>query len=227
MFWVKSVNIEPHTLLPLCDRGVKKLWVYPWLRWLVTIFQIQIRHLNKSSPLSSVTHDRRFTQSGKTAWKSSNVSSSQRSVIAWWTDWAPLTGNLWTFPSRSQRAESHMGSDLASTVGVQRVQVFDGQIRPLPFCHWDNGNYPCAQEKWPLDGDAEISVSPWQTPGESQRWNNLEWMFGLMANYLKLLISLRWRRWRSLFSSHEIPLSVLGEPYLWMAQILIQIRLRT
>jgi hypothetical protein len=54
-----------------------------------------------------------------------------------------------------------MGSDLVSMLGVQRVQAFDSRIQRLPFCHCDNGNYPWAQKKSPLDDDAEISVSPW------------------------------------------------------------------
>jgi hypothetical protein len=54
-----------------------------------------------------------------------------------------------------------MGSDLASAVGIQGVQAFDGQIQRLPFCHCDNENYACVRKKPPLDDNAEISVSPW------------------------------------------------------------------
>jgi hypothetical protein len=75
------------------------------------------------------------------------------------------------------RMGSHRYSETNASprpVGVQHVQVFDSQIRWLPFCHCDNGNYPCAQKKSPLDDDAETSGSPWQTLGQSQRQSNPE-----------------------------------------------------
>jgi hypothetical protein len=80
----------------------------PWFRWLVNIFQVLISHSIKYSPLFPITHESRFIYSRNTAWTSVKVSSSQRSVMAWWRDWTPHTLRSLSFSfKKTKRQKLH------------------------------------------------------------------------------------------------------------------------